>query len=110
MSDGRAIQRLGRKKATLLQRLQQMDDVMPGSLVAARLPCNKGNCKCTRGELHGPTWRLTWNESGKSRILYIRQAELASVKKGTERYRNAKSILKQIAFLNLELLKAKRET
>ncbi|MEW5807270.1 MAG: DUF6788 family protein [Acidobacteriota bacterium] len=108
MADKRTIKALENKKPGLMHKLQSMDDVLPGSLVSSYLPCNKGNCRCTRGELHGPTWRLTWKEKGKSQILYIRRAELAHVKKATKRYGEARKLLARIAFLNLEILKAKR--
>lgn len=99
--------RARRKRA--LERIGRMQDVLIGNLGDAYLPCNKGNCKCTRGEFHGPKWMLTWKEEGKTKTLYIRQAEVAEVIKGTEDFGKAKELLKQAARINLELFKMRRE-
>lgn len=33
--------------------------------------CGKKNCKCAKGQLHGPYWYAYWTEGGKSRSQYI---------------------------------------
>lgn len=33
--------------------------------------CGKDNCKCARGELHGPYWYAYWSEGGKTKSQYI---------------------------------------
>jgi hypothetical protein len=80
-----------------------------GNLYGAYLACNRGKCKCTRGELHGPAWRLTWQEEKKRRIAYIRNSEVEEAKGGVEAYQEAKKVLNEIALVNLEIVKAKRK-
>lgn len=36
-----------------------------------RVRCGKENCKCARGELHGPYWYAYWAEGGKSKSQYV---------------------------------------
>jgi len=36
-----------------------------------RVRCGKENCKCSKGELHGPYWYAYWSEGGKVRSQYI---------------------------------------
>jgi len=36
-----------------------------------RVRCGKENCKCSRGELHGPYWYAYWTEGGKTRSEYV---------------------------------------
>ena len=61
-------------------------DLMAGSLSSAYLPCNKGHCKCTRGELHGPTWRLGYAREGRSTTVFVRQEDLQAVQAAVRRY------------------------
>ena len=48
--------------------------LIAGTPVEKYKRCNKGNCKCTRGELHGPTYYISRKEDGKTKMIYIRQA------------------------------------
>lgn len=43
--------------------------------------CGKKNCRCTRGELHGPYWYAYYRENGRMRCEYIGKnlPELASL-------------------------------
>ena len=101
-------QKLINQKRLLWEKFLQLRDLLPGNLNAAYLICNRGNCKCTRGERHGPSWRLTWKEKQKTKILYVRNNEVKEVKTRTQQYTKAKEILRRLAFINLELLKLKR--
>jgi hypothetical protein len=102
-------EKLLNQKRLLWQKLIKLKDCLPGNLNAAYLICNRGKCKCTRGERHGPSWRLTWKEKQKTKILYVRNKEVQEVKIRTQQYTKAKEILRKIAFVNLELLKLKRD-
>jgi len=108
MPKDRKTESLVARRKGIFKTIARMQDILPGNLAAGYLPCNKGNCKCTRGELHGPKWMLTWKEEGKTKTLYIRQAEVAEVSKGTENYGKAKGLLRQAAQINLELFKMRR--
>ena len=33
--------------------------------------CGKKDCRCTRGELHGPYWYAYWSEGGKTKSEYV---------------------------------------
>lgn len=101
--------KLFNQKRILWQKLIKLEDCLLGNLNAAYLICNRGQCKCTRGERHGPSWRLTWKEKQKTKILYVRNNEVVEVKNGTQQYKKAKEILRKIAFINLKILKVKRD-
>ena len=36
-----------------------------------RIRCGKKNCRCSRGELHGPYWYAYFREDGKNRCRYV---------------------------------------
>jgi len=58
-----------------------------GSLVPMYKACNKGGCKCTRGELHGPFWYLSWSEAGRTRMYFVKAAGQGRVRAAATRYR-----------------------
>ena len=47
--------------------------LIAGTPVEKYKACNKGNCQCTRGELHGPTYYISRKEGKKTKMIYIRQ-------------------------------------
>jgi hypothetical protein len=66
-----------------------------GSLVPMYKACNKGGCKCTRGELHGPFWYLSWSEGGKTRMYFVKAAGQARVQAAATRYRRWRQVRAQ---------------
>ena len=64
-------------------------DLCPGSEGVPRLPkievrgaicaqwvrCGKPNCRCAKGQLHGPYYYRFWREGGKLRRAYVRKAD-----------------------------------
>jgi len=96
----------------LLEQIRERNDILAGTLSSAYLPCNKGNCKCTKGDLHGPTWRLGYHTEGKSTTAYVRKEEVQDVKEATQRYAELKAAVQQTGRKNLRafLRKVKRRT
>jgi hypothetical protein len=54
-------------------------------------------------------YSLTTKENGKTRSKYIRNSMLGEVRKMTRRHQKLKDLLKELAELNWELLKANPE-
>jgi hypothetical protein len=46
-----------------------------------KVRCGKKNCRCSRGELHGPYWYAYWTEGGKTRSEYVGKNLPRGVKK-----------------------------
>jgi hypothetical protein len=42
--------------------------------------CGKPNCRCNRGQLHGPYYVLHWREGDVQRRRYVRRADVAAVR------------------------------
>ncbi len=51
---------------------------LPGTLIGQYVKCGKPNCKCTRGELHGPYQCHFWTdgETGKLKKRYVRLSDV----------------------------------
>jgi len=44
-----------------------------GSVVKKYKACGKAGCKCTRGELHGPFYYLSFKKDKKTKMIFIRR-------------------------------------
>ncbi len=55
-----------------------------GSVCMQWVRCGRPNCRCARGELHGPYYYRFWREDGRLRKAYIKQADLAAVRAACE--------------------------
>lgn len=60
-------------------------DKLPGVVCAQYIRCGKPNCRCARGELHGPFYyRLGRDHSGRQHKEYVRKANLEAVRNACE--------------------------
>ena len=54
---------------------------LPGAVCQQWVKCGKPNCRCARGELHGPYWYRCWRDAlGSCRKEYVRPADLEAVR------------------------------
>jgi len=77
---------LRNRRQGLVKLLPPLAEVLRGSLMERYLTCGHPECKCARGERHGPVWYLTVNN-----------------------YHRAKENLEKISDINRELLRRERK-
>ncbi len=65
--------------------------------------CGKKNCKCAKGNRHGPYAALSINKNGKQRIAIIRNADTYPIMKEAKRYRYFQETLSKIRKINREI-------
>jgi hypothetical protein len=53
---------------------------LPGVVRPQWVRCGRSNCRCARGQLHGPYFYRFWREGGKLKKAYVRPAELEQVR------------------------------
>ena len=97
---GRERYRLERELADYLSR----NKLIAGTPVEKYKACNKGNCRCTRGELHGPTYYVSRKEGKKTKMIYVRQALWPKVQEKVKRYQRWRSIRARMVKINSEIL------
>lgn len=69
--------------------------VLDGSVCAQYKRCGKSNCKCARGELHGPYfYRFRWSE-GRVVKEYVRLSEVEEMRAACARHREAQEGLRE---------------
>lgn len=60
-------------------------DKLPGVVCAQYIRCGKPNCRCARGELHGPFYYRFWRDhNGRQHKVYVRKADLEKVRNACE--------------------------
>ena len=64
--------------------------------------CGKPNCKCVRGSLHGPYPAISVNKDGKQKMVMIKKADFAVLKK-SKRYKYYQRTLARIRKINREI-------
>ena len=96
----------------LVQQLPDPSTVLPGSLLSRMVRCNKPGCRfCEKGkgEGHGPIWILSVSLGNRQ----VRQVPIpGEMKKEVEAslraFAQMQKLLKQIAGVNLDLLKERK--
>lgn len=73
-----------------------------GSIVKLKGKCGKPNCACShRPEKEHVRYYLSFNEAGKTRMVYIPQERLQSIEAGIHAWKVFKETSKEIAEINL---------
>ncbi len=101
--------------ASRKQLLQQMPDpstILPGSLLSRMVRCNKPGCRfCEKGtgKGHGPIWILSVSLGNRQvRQIPIPSEMKKEVEESLRAFAQTQTLLKQIALVNLELLKERK--
>lgn len=101
-----------RKKISILlverQRLEQgllkfRRKMVKGSLFQVYTACRKGNCRCTKGQKHGPFLYMNTYIKGKLRQRYIGKKEDRPAVEGLQRYKSFQRKLEKIRAINKRL-------
>jgi hypothetical protein len=75
----------------------------PGSLIKVFTSCRKGNCKCTKGEKHGPFLYVNQKIGGKYTQRYIgKESDIPTVKR-VQAYMDFQDTLATLRKINKEI-------
>jgi hypothetical protein len=55
-------------------------DPLPGVVCVQWRRCGSPNCRCARGQLHGPYSYRFWRERGRLKKAYVRPADVEEVR------------------------------
>lgn len=101
------IGRLSRERWSLEQKLVNTlsrESLLKGSFIEKYKACNKGGCKCTKGELHGPFRYLSLSRDGKTKMIFIKRSNWQRVADLTRNYRKWRLTRARITRINEEIL------
>jgi hypothetical protein len=60
--------------------LEPLPKTLPGTVCAQWVRCGRPNCRCARGQLHGPYAYHFVRQGGRLRKRYVRQDEAGGVR------------------------------
>ncbi len=100
-----------RKKLHLLDKERRLNifKLIHGEQMVHGIPyklfkkCGNKNCKCAKGELHGPYPALSICKNGKQKIVMIKQEDMVSVVPQAKRYQSYRRIVSKIHKINKEI-------
>ena len=97
------------RRQGLTKLLPPLGEILRGSLMERYLTCGKPDCKCARGERHGPTWYLsvTLDQSHRTGST-VPADQVEQVRRWIENYHQVKKRLEKISDINRELLRRQK--
>jgi uncharacterized protein DUF6788 len=100
--------RLTRRRQQLLDELGALGPVLRATVIERFTQCGKGNCKCMRGEKHGPAYYLAVSYAkGRTRQVYIPKTLRPVAETWVQNYHQALAVLEEVSSIDLELLRRK---
>ena len=100
--------RLTRRRQQLLDELGTLGPVLRATVIERFTQCGKGNCKCMRGEKHGPSYYLAVSYAkGRTRQVYIPKTLRPVAQTWVRNYHEALAVLEEVSSIDLELLRRK---
>jgi hypothetical protein len=72
-------------------------DMVSGSIYTTYKKCGNKNCRCAKGELHGPFSYISKRVDGKTVLTFVKKADENKITKMSQNYRE---YIKVIAKLN----------
>lgn len=101
---------LRNRRVGLTQVLPPLGEVLRGSLVERYLTCGNPDCRCARGERHGPVWYLsvTLDQSHRSGCT-VPSDQVEQVRRWIQNYHQVKENLEKISDINRELMRRQKD-
>ena len=93
------------ERARLLAEIGTLSRLLHGSWVERYSVCSRADCKCRRGERHGPRRYLVVNEDGHQRQKYVQNSRTQVALEGLAQYRRLQEIVDRVTSINLALMK-----
>ena len=101
---------LRNRREGLTKVLPPLGEVLRGSLMERYLTCGNPDCKCARGERHGPVWYLsvTLDQSHRAGCT-VPADQVEQVRRWIENYHRVKENLEKISDINRELMRRQKD-
>ena len=101
---------LRNRRQGLTKMLPPLGEVLRGSLMERYLTCGKPDCKCARGERHGPVWYLsvTLDQAHRSGCT-VPADQVEQVRRWIGNYHQVKEHLEKISDINRELMRRQKD-
>jgi hypothetical protein len=100
---------LRKRRQGLTQLLPPLAEILRGTLMERFLTCGNPNCKCAKGERHGPVWYLsvTLDQSHRKGST-VPSGQVEQVRRWIQNYHRVKEHMEKISDINRELLRREK--
>ena len=78
---------LERQRKIIIDYLLNAHDMVDGSICTVYKKCGNKNCRCAKGQLHGPFKYLSKKVGGVTKTVFVRRADEANVEIKATNYR-----------------------
>ena len=106
----RTLSELRQRIVSLRKERKKLEDSLfrPKKMIRASLSfipgyCGKKDCRCRRGQPHGPYPYLSERYKGRTRVTYVKKKELTKVKKEVAEYVRIQKGLAHLTRINAEI-------
>jgi hypothetical protein len=101
---------LRQRREGLARVLPPLGEILRGSLMERYLTCGNPDCKCARGERHGPVWYLSVTLDQAHRAgSTVPSEQVEQVRRWIANYHRVKENLEKISQVNRELLRRQKQ-
>lgn len=97
------------KVAHIKKKITQLPPLLPGSLRKQWNVCSTAGCKCKdkkKPRRHGPYYQLSFSIGGKSSSMFVKEGDVAEVRKRIRRYRQFKQLCQQLVQASVDHVRA----
>jgi hypothetical protein len=97
-------------RSSVLRRIAQLEDMRPGSIVAAFRRCGKPNCHCALPDSlgHGPQLQFSYKKDNKTHTVNLANpAAFQKVEQEIAQYRNFEQLSRELIELNQQICEAR---
>ena len=78
-------------------------DMVEGSIYAAYKKCGNKNCRCAKGDLHGPFYYLSRKVRGVTKLTFIRRADEDTIGKKASNYKKYTKTMVDLTKINSKI-------
>jgi len=94
---------LERQRQKKLAYLLNPKDMIAGSIYETYKKCGNKNCRCAKGDLHGPFFYLSRKEDGVTKLTFVRRADEDIIEEKAKNYRKYTKAVADLSKLNLKI-------
>lgn len=80
-----------------------------GAVCEQLIRCGKPNCRCARGELHGPYFYMFYRDGGRLKKVYVKREYVDRLREASEARRSNRRLVQKTTRLLRELKAALKE-
>ena len=94
---------LEKQRQKTLRYLLNPKNMIDGSIYESYKKCGNKNCRCAKGDLHGPFYYLSRKADGKTKLTFVRRADEDAVEKKAGNYKKYTKAAADLGKLNSKI-------